>query len=88
MTTQTLATTKSNCPQPTGWLIKAAPGYYTGNQHSQLECWTAFPKLAKVYKRKAWAQKIAERTAGQVIPAPVQPSPNGHPRAQPHLQTS
>ena len=44
----------------TGWLIQAGPRYYTGDGRSQLECWTAFPQLAKVYRRKRWAHLMAD----------------------------
>ncbi len=54
-----------------GWLIKADGDYYTGNVRSALERWTVFPQLAKVYQRKRWAQTMAERLGGQVVPAPA-----------------
>ena len=54
-----------------GWLVKADEGYYTGNLRSALERWTVFPKFAKVYQRKRWAQTMADRLGGQVVPAPV-----------------
>ena len=67
MTTQNGATPNTACPS-TGWIVKSAPGYYTRIKRSPLERWTAFPKLARVYRRKGWAQKVAHRLAGQVIP--------------------
>jgi hypothetical protein len=55
--------------QPTdGWLVKTPQGYYTGHPRSALESWTAFPKLAKVYKRQRWAAKMAARLGGQAVP--------------------
>jgi hypothetical protein len=51
-----------------GWVIQTDQGYYTGNGRSQIERWTAFPKWAKVYTRKGWAQKIVEQVGGQVVP--------------------
>jgi hypothetical protein len=56
---------------PSGWLVKTGQGYYTGNGHSSLEMWTVFPQWAKVYHRQGWAQKVAARLAGQVIPIAV-----------------
>lgn len=53
---------------PSGWIVKTRQGYYTGNQRSELERWTVFPRLAKVYHRQGWAQKVAMHLAGQVIP--------------------
>jgi hypothetical protein len=50
-----------------GWVIQTDQGYYTGNGRSQLERWTVFPKWAKVYTRKGWAQKIAKQFEGQVV---------------------
>jgi len=53
---------------PAGWVVKTHQGYYTGIMRSQLERWTPFLKFAKVYKRKAWALKIAEQLGGQIVP--------------------
>ena len=64
---------KEHGAQPSGWLVKAGQGYYTGNGRSALERWTGFPKFAKVYQRKRWAQTMAERLGGQVVPAPASP---------------
>ncbi len=63
--------TKLNEPAPLalGWLVKAGSGYYTGNVRSAFECWTVFPQFAKVYQRKRWAQTMADRLGGQVVPA-------------------
>lgn len=58
-----------------GWIIKAGHRYYTGQPRSPVECWTAFPQLAKVYQRKRWAQTMAARLGGQAIPA-VTPTPD------------
>jgi hypothetical protein len=52
-----------------GWLVKTGQSYYTGNRRSALESWTVFPKFAKVYQRKRWAQTMAERIGGQAVPA-------------------
>ena len=52
-----------------GWLVKADQGYYTGKQQRAFARWTPFPKLAKVYHRKRWAQTLAARLGGQAIPA-------------------
>lgn len=60
---------KETNPLPGGWLVKAGQGYYTGNLRSALESWTVFPKFAKVYQRKRWAQTMADRLGGQVVPA-------------------
>jgi hypothetical protein len=62
---------------PSGWLVKTRQGYYTGNRRSELESWTTFPRWAKVYHRQGWAQKVAARLAGQVIPvaAPAHATP-------------
>ena len=89
MTIQNQTTINVSCTPSTGWVVKAVPGYYTGNDQSQIERWTTFPKLAKIYKRKGWAQKIAERLAGQVIPAEpakmtTHSSHNGRPRPNIH----
>lgn len=53
------------------WIIKAGQRYYTGQPRSPVECWTAFPKLAKVYQRQRWAQIMATRLGGQAVPRPV-----------------
>jgi hypothetical protein len=55
-------------PAPAGWLVKVHAHYYTGSGRSELERWTPFPKFAKVYRRHAWAKKIAEQLGGQAIP--------------------
>ncbi len=55
--------------RPSGWLIKAGEGYYTGQPRSAIECWTSFPQLAKVYQRQRWAHTMADRLGGQVVPA-------------------
>jgi hypothetical protein len=55
---------------PSGWLVKTSQGYYTGNGPSALGTWTVFPKWAKVYHRQGWAQRMAERFGGQVVPVP------------------
>jgi hypothetical protein len=60
---------------PSGWLVKTSQGYYTGNGPSSLETWTAFPKWAKVYHRQGWAQRMADRFGGQVVPVPKQVPP-------------
>ena len=66
--------------RPSGWLVKAGQGYYTGNLRSALESWTVFPKFAKVYQRKGWAQTMAERLGGQVVPAtPARHEKANHP---------
>jgi hypothetical protein len=59
---------------PSGWMVKTSQGYYTGDPRSELERWTPFPRWAKVYHRHGWAQKMAVRLAGQVLPVapPVQ----------------
>ena len=54
-------------PSPAGWLVKVRHRYYTGNRRSEIECWTAIPKFAKVYSRKAWAQKMADQLGGQAV---------------------
>jgi hypothetical protein len=61
---------------PVGWVVRTSQGYYTGKGRSQIERWTAFPKLAKVYTRQGWAQKIAERFGGKIVPVrkPAHPS--------------
>jgi hypothetical protein len=61
-------------PSPGGWLVRTSQGYYTGQGRSQLERWTVFPKWAKVYTRKGWAEKIAKRFGGQVVPV-AEPAP-------------
>lgn len=50
-----------------GWMIQAGQSYYTGNTRSPLETWSLFPKFAKVYKHKRWAQTIAARLGGQAV---------------------
>jgi len=67
--------TKPKAPdvRPSGWLVKAGEGYYTGNVRSALERWTGFPHFAKVYQRQRWAQTLADRFGGQVVPAPASP---------------
>ena len=57
---------------PAGWLVKVRHRYYTGNGHSEIERWTSFPKFAKVYRRKAWAQKMADQLGGQTVPVAEQ----------------
>ena len=57
---------KATDARPRGWLVKAGQGYYTGNLRSTLECWTAFPQLAKVYRRQRWAQTMAARLGGKL----------------------
>jgi hypothetical protein len=54
-------------PAPAGWLVQVRSRYYTGHGHSQFERWTPFPRFAKVYRRRAWAQKIAAQLGGQVV---------------------
>jgi len=56
---------------PGGWLVKVGQGYYTGNRRSEFERWTVFPQFAKVYQRQGWAQTMAERLGGHVVPAPA-----------------
>jgi hypothetical protein len=52
---------------PAGWMIQVGREYYTGNVRSSIERWTPFPKFAKVYRRKAWAQKIAAQLGSGVV---------------------
>ncbi len=52
----------------TGWLVKVGQRYYTGQLRSAVECWTTLPQLAKVYRRKRWAQTMAARLGGQAVP--------------------
>jgi hypothetical protein len=54
-------------PAPTGWLVQVRSRYYTGHGHSQFEQWTPFPRFAKVYRRRAWAQKIAAQLGGEAV---------------------
>jgi hypothetical protein len=54
-------------PALTGWLVQMRNRYYTGHGHSQFEQWTPFPRFAKVYRRRAWAQKIAAQLGGQAV---------------------
>jgi hypothetical protein len=54
-------------PAPAGWLVQVRSRYYTGHGHSQFEQWTPFPRFAKVYRRQAWAQKIAAQLGGQAV---------------------
>ena len=61
-------------PAPAGWVIKVHAHYYTGSTRSEFERWTPFPKFAKIYKRQAWAKKIAEQLGGQAVLV-EQPSP-------------
>ena len=58
---------KERKPSPAGWLVKVRHRYYTGNGRSEIERWTPFPKFAKVYSRKAWAQKMADQLGGQTV---------------------
>lgn len=50
-----------------GWMIQAGQSYYTGNPRSPLETWSPFPKFAKIYKHKRWAQTMATRVGGQAV---------------------
>ncbi|CAN5864223.1 hypothetical protein BH24BAC1_BH24BAC1_40430 [soil metagenome] len=54
-------------PAPAGWLVQVHNRYYTGNGRSSFERWTPFPKFAKVYRRKGWAQKITAQLGGQIV---------------------
>jgi hypothetical protein len=51
-----------------GWIVLSARGYHTGNMRTPIDVWTPFQKFAKVYKHRRWAQKLAARLGGQVIP--------------------
>jgi hypothetical protein len=74
---------------PSGWLVKTGQGYYTDNGRSELERWTAFPRWAKVYHRQGWAQKVAARLAGQVIPvASPAPEATAAPNLLPFARTN
>jgi hypothetical protein len=57
----------ANAAKPVGWMIQIGNEYYTGNGRSSFERCTPFPKFAKVYHRKGWAQKIATQLGGQIV---------------------
>jgi hypothetical protein len=71
---QKVAKQHANNGASSGWMIQVGQSYYTGNTRSPLETWSAFPKFAKVYTHKRWAQTIAARLGGQAVQAEKSPS--------------
>jgi hypothetical protein len=76
---QGVAKPKAPGVRQSGWLVKASQGYYTGNGRSALERWTVFPKFAKIYQRKRWAQTMEERLGGHVVQAAASPTEKVNP---------
>lgn len=46
--------------------------YFTGegilNGKESFDTWSPFPKFAKIYVKRGWAEKAAQRWAGTVVP--------------------
>ena len=59
-----MARTRSATNRDIGYVVKRRRDYYTGNSSMP---WTPYRQFAKVYRKRGWAQKAADKWGGEVV---------------------